>query len=174
MVGYFQPVEIVVPDGAQVSIFADGQFQPLGGGRGCVGLLVGQVYRLRITHIPDDPGTELFPSVEVINRLYPPPGMAPQFPIPVHLPADELRAAAEGRLVTRVVYLENPRLAVPAQQDGSEQPYYDVGPRSDPLLEAQALGRPMVIVRTGSRIPNEHDSTSFGFGTPPVQLYVEP
>ena len=38
------------------------------------GLLVGRVYRLKISNMPDFPGVEFFPSIELIDRLHLKPG----------------------------------------------------------------------------------------------------
>ena len=40
--------------------------------QGVAGMLIGQVYRLRVTNIPHQPGVEVFPTIQVIDRLYPP------------------------------------------------------------------------------------------------------
>ena len=72
--GYFQPVEILAPQGARVSMAEPGRFQkPLPGPLG-VGLLIGQVYRLKLTNIPGYEGAEVYPTIEIIDRLYPPVG----------------------------------------------------------------------------------------------------
>src|SRR5437868_4656879 len=81
---------------------------PSGDGRGLatVGLRVGVGYRLKLSEIPDYPGVELFPVVEVVGHLHRPPDVDPgKFPIRIVF-ADEdfVDAVARGRLVTQVVY----------------------------------------------------------------------
>ena len=76
-------------------------------------MLVGHVYRLKVTNIPFHEGQEVFPSIEVINRLYPPQGMEAKFPIPIELTREELEMAMRGQFVIRVIYLEDPRTALP-------------------------------------------------------------
>ena len=121
-----------------------------------VGLQIGPVYRLQVTDIPNNPGVEIFPTVEVIDRLYPPPGLALRFPIPIELTQDELELAARGMFVTRVIYVEDPSIALPIRQtkDG-EQPWIEAPPGEDPLVAADGLGRPVAILRIGGRVPNE-------------------
>jgi hypothetical protein len=162
-----QPVEIVVPPEAAIEVFAAGQFQPLGNGRVVVGLMVGQVYRLRITGIPTRAGAEVFPSIDLVDRLYAPQGLELKFPISVHIPFEDLAAALDGQLVTRVIYLENPELAIPVPFAEGVQPTVDVGAGDDPLLGARMRGRPLAIVRAGSRVPDTAELTAFGFGAPP-------
>jgi len=153
--GYFQPVEIKAPSGAKISMASAGGFVPAEKAPLTVGLLIGGVYRLKVTHIPLAAGRELFPTIEVIDRLYPPPGLAQKFPIPVELTADELRLAAEGHFVTRVVYVEDPHDALPAAEDPDHQHWIDAGEGVDPLQMADLLGRPVAILRIGGRLPLE-------------------
>ncbi len=166
--GHFQVVEIRAPKGTHIAMATDGVFetpqpQPLK-----AGMLIGSVYRLKVTNIPFQEGQEVFPSIEVINRLYPPPGFEAKFPIPIELTREELEMAMRGQFVIRVIYLENPRTALPQREDPTHQRYFEVGPSQDPLEVADSLGRPMAILRIGSRVP-ELDRTSgrFLFQSPP-------
>ncbi|MCA9247430.1 MAG: hypothetical protein KDA42_09955, partial [Planctomycetales bacterium] len=63
--GYFQPVEIIAPRGARVSLAREGGFTAGRPSNVVAGMMIGAVYRLRITHIPGNEGVEVFPSVEV-------------------------------------------------------------------------------------------------------------
>jgi uncharacterized repeat protein (TIGR01451 family) len=73
--------------------------------------------------------------------------------------------------VTRVVYLENPRSAIPERRSPDDQAFFDVGPGQDPIRVAEKFGRPMAIVRIGSRIPDQNELDGFGFGTPPMRWF---
>lgn len=166
--GYFQPVRITAPAGAEVALSLDGIFDVPQPNPICVGLLVGRVYRLKITNIPNYAGSEVFPSIEIINRLFPPLGQETRFPIPVELTREELDLAMRGHYVTRVIYLEDPRNALPHVEAAQQQRYFDVGPRQDPLRVADELGRPMAILRIGSRVPESDVTTGrFLFDSPP-------
>lgn len=156
--GYFQPVHIRVPDGAMVSLANEDGFQQIHHREMLAGLLIGPVYRLRVSDIPFQDGVRLYPTVEVIERLYPPPGAMNRFPIVIDITKDDLEKAASGTLVTRVVYLENPQSPAPNLQPyQDDQPYFDVLPQEDPLHVANDLGRPVAIVRIGSRTLEEVD-----------------
>ena len=171
--GYFQPVEVISPSGAVVSLDLGGQFEESQSSRAKAGMLIGSVYRLKVTQIPNHPGEEVFPTVEVINRLFPPPGQEARFPIPIHLSQEELELALSGHFVTRVVYLEDPGTALPVREDPKFQRYFEIHPRQDPLLVADELGRPMAILRMGSRVPAEGQ---FGMQhhSPPLLRYPQP
>ena len=167
--GFFQPVEIKAPPGALVSLAADAQFGKAQAAPVRVGLLIGQVYRLRVIKIPRHPGREVFPTVEPIDRLYTPPGQQHRFAIPVELTQEDLELALDGKFITRVIYLEDPRNALPVRDDPKAQNWFEAGPGRDPLAIADVLGRPVAILRLGARLPDvaEGSDTGFLFGCPP-------
>ncbi|GIW92985.1 MAG: hypothetical protein KatS3mg110_1026 [Pirellulaceae bacterium] len=167
---YYQPVRIIVPGNALVSVAENGTFSQAQPHELTVGLLLGKIYRFRIANIAHYEEVELFPSVEVLSRLHPPEELRWRYPIPVVITEDDLRMAMDGRLVTRVIYLEDPQQAAPIAQAPEEQPYYDADPSENVLLTADRLGRPMLIVRLGSRVPTwDASRNQFLFDSPPVQ-----
>ena len=169
---YTQPVRIVVPDEARVEVGDNGSFTETFSSRVTVGMSVGPVYRLKVTNIPRNPGQELYPSIEVLGKLNPPAGLENEFPIQVNISLDDLEQAIEGRMVTKVIYLENPETALAQRHVEDHQPYFDVRGNEDPLRAAERLGRPMAIMRIGSRIPtNTQEDAGFGFHSPaPVMV----
>ncbi len=173
--GYFQPVKIKAPDGALISLAEAGTFGPAQQGPVTVGMLIGPVYRIRVTNIPSEYGREVFPTVEVINRLYAPPGTETRFPIEVELTLVELQLALSGKFVTRVIYLEDPQRALPIRQGAQGTNWFEAGPNHDPLAIADQLGRPVAILRLGGRLPDaEGPSIDFLYGCPPVVAVAAP
>jgi hypothetical protein len=172
LAGYFQPVQIKAPAGATVSLAIDGQFSAQQPTPLTVGMLVAPVYRLRVTQIPNHIGEELYPTIEVINRIYPPVGEEFRFPIPIELTQAELELALDGKFVTRVIYLEDPQQALPiVQSPKSEQSYFEVRPTDDLLEVADRLGRPVAILRIGGRLPDSAGpDAKFLYGSPPVLI----
>lgn len=170
---YFQAVEIRGPSGLQVTFAENGQFTVPRNLPVTVGLAVGRIYRLKVTGIPGAEGVELFPSLELIDRLYPPPGQERHFPIVVELHPDDLTLAIQGKYVTRVVYLEDPQRALPVRQENGEQTWFEVRSDQDPLAVADSLGRPLIILRMGGRVPlpDEETDPRFLFGSPPLVVY---
>jgi hypothetical protein len=140
------------------------------------GMLIGHVYRLKVSNLPGREGQELFPTVEVIDRLYPPPGQAARFPLPVVLTDEEVNLALEGRYVLRVIYVEEPRTAFPVAETPEQQRITEIGPGQDAMETADRLGRPVAILRMGSRVPlPEEDQGPFLYQHPPVMpLEVPP
>jgi hypothetical protein len=170
--GYFQPVRIRAPKGARIALAEEGGFCNEQYETKLVGMQVGPVYRLRVAGFAPDGGGEVFPTVEVIDRLYPPAGLALRYPIPVELTRDELRMAADGMLVTRVIYLENPSAALPADEPQDEQPWVEAPHGGDPLTIADEMGRPVAILRIGGRVPNP-STTAFDACPPAFQSFGE-
>jgi hypothetical protein len=171
--GYCQPVEVRAPQGARIAPAVDRGFGDPSPERLLVGLQIGPIYRFRVTDIPENPGVEVFPTVEMIDRLYPPQGQSLKFPVPVDLTLDELLMAAEGKFVTRVIYVEDPNLAIPiAEKTPSQTRWMDVRAGGDPLVTADGLGRPIAILRMGGRVPEPNQTDdAFMYCSPPMMVY---
>jgi uncharacterized repeat protein (TIGR01451 family) len=145
-------VRVVAPEGAQV-VFRPGTPEArVFAAPAVAGFRPGYGYRLQIGGLPDQPGRVLSPSIEVLDTLHIPPGLkAEDFPATVAFSEDDLRRAASGGMVTKVVYLEDP-IQAPAVRSSPTQPVeFDVMPGHDPLVEARIRGRAMMIVRLGER-----------------------
>ena len=168
-VGSFTAVSVTGPSGLKVALAKDGQFlQPLPAPV-TTGMLVGAVYRFRVTNIPLRPGEELYPTLEVIGRIQPPAGREHRFPIPVVLTEEDLQLALRGALITRVIYLEDSEIAEPIAAQPGEQRTINVAPSDNALKTADQLGRPVAILRIGSRVPADltGDLMGFLYGCPP-------
>lgn len=167
--GYFQPVEVVAPEGTHIAFAGTGKFLPEDKDCAMAGLLIGQVYTLKLTQIPlQDEAAELFPTIEVIDRLYPPLGLERKHPIEVEITQEEIEAALAGQFVTKIIYLEHPLQAL-AIQGGPRDQRVLVVKKEDPLKFADVQGRPMAILRIGSRLPElDRDTGRFIYGSPPM------
>src|SRR5512135_3806559 len=153
-----QVVRFQGPRGVHVEVLGPNpEPVPVGDGHGLatVGLKVGVGYRLRLSDLPSRPGTALYPVIEVVGHLHRPEGMDPgKFPIRVTFTEDDFVDAADrARLVTQVVYLEDPEQALPIPLSRDEIPVVTLSPAEEPLKVGAALGRVMAIVRIGARQP---------------------
>jgi uncharacterized repeat protein (TIGR01451 family) len=141
---------------------------PVGDGGGILtaGLKRGVGYRLRIFNIPERPGVEVFPVVEVVGHLHRPEGIDPaKYPIRVIFTMDDLEPVLDlGRLVTKVIYLEEPGQAIPLRMAKDQIPVVTLNPAEHPLRVASALGRVMAIVRIGGRRPTFEEVDAGGAG----------
>jgi hypothetical protein len=167
--GFFQPVEIKAPSGALISLAVDHGFDAAQPAPRKAGLLIGAVYRLRVTNIRLAEGLEVFPTIEVIDRLYAPSDQLCRFAIPIDITEEDLKLAIDGKFVTRVIYLEDPRDALPVRDNPKSQTWFEAAPGQDPLAMADTLGRPVAILRLGARLPDQGQAAdpSFFCGSPP-------
>ena len=165
--GYFQPIKFSGPSGTQFALPQGGAMSPAEPNL-MAGVLIGNVYRFKITGIPNAPGAELFPTLELIDRTYPPPGLATSYPIPINLDQIDLDEALAGRMVTRVIYLEDQQSAAPLPTEPDNAHALDIEHYQDPLETADRLGRPLAIVRIGSLAPPSSPQllATFYFGYP--------
>ncbi|MDA7951910.1 MAG: hypothetical protein MPJ24_10530, partial [Pirellulaceae bacterium] len=139
-----------------------------------VGLEVGKVYRLKVSGTPLRSDLSVYPTIEVINRLYPPEGLAQKFPLLVQITQEDIEQAHSGKLVTKVIYLENPETAIATKNLKGTIMEHEVSAQQDPLHFADNYGRAMAILRIGSRIPEQHGpSYTFLFGAPHFETYGE-
>ena len=155
--GQIQAVKVIAPDGVELSVVSSGSFVATSNTSHTVGMQLGSLYRFRISGVDVATSFELYPSVELLDLLHPPAGLEGDFPIPVVITAADIREASGGRLVTKVIYLEDPEVALPRGGDKNEQPWFDVSASEDPVRTAAGLGRPMAILRIGSRIPTSDE-----------------
>ena len=165
--GYYQPVAVTGPKGTRFALTRNGRYEE-GTELLQAGFLVGSVYRFQITRIPQMEGAELYPTLEVIDRTYPPAGLATRYPIVINLDQEDLDSALEGKLVTRVIYLEDPQTASPLPQTPITNNPVEVAEYQDALEVADRLGRPVAIVRIGSVAPPRSPALMprFFFGFP--------
>ena len=100
-----------------------------------------------------------YPVVEVVGHLHRPEGIDPgKYPIRVVFNQDDMDDAVDrGRLVTKVIYLEDPDQAIPFKMAKDEISVVTLNPTEPPLRVASALGRPVAIVRIGGRRPTEQE-----------------
>ena len=159
----------------QVAFYTNAQGETAAAAAPAVAALrLGSVYRMKISDLPDFPGAELYPTIELLDRLHPPRGREVEFAIPVVFTAEEISMALEGRLVTKVIYLEQPDRAAPVRSSNAARNRL-ADPRENLLAVADEAGRPMAIVRIGGRLPDPGamESGFFGFGEP-VQVLEQP
>lgn len=161
---WLQAIDVEIPGGGRVDVFS--------GSNTAVGMQdsparfaanVGHVYRFRISSMPEFPGVEIFPSVELVDRLHPPAGREHDYAIPIIFTKEDIETAEQGQLVTRVIYLEQPQVAQiidPLRRTIPQR----VTATDNVLKEADRMGRPMAIVRIGGRRPTTGSHPSF-FGT---------
>lgn len=168
--GYMQPVRIALPGNGMVTYYNGSPHAVAGmASPAQARMMVGHVYRVRLSDIPNHPGVELFPTIELLDRLHPPEGKLDAFPIPIEITEEEIEAAAQDRLVTKVIYLEHPETAAPVS-DELQRRVEQLDQRTNLLEAADVRGRPMAILRIGGRIPDPNAPTDEFYSTSPLIL----
>lgn len=166
--GVWQAVELKCPEGVRVGMADAGQFSDdLSEAR--LAVMIGPVYRMRLTGGPLEDEVALYPTLEVIDRTHPPPEREHRFPVPIELDEDDLRDAARGEMIMKVIYVEDNQIADPIDTAGFPQRVLDLNAYQDALQTADQMGRPIAILRIGSRVPNVtegQDWDNFLFGCP--------
>ena len=152
-----QPVKISAPQGSELAIVSGGSFVGTSDSAHTTGMRVGSLYRLRLATVAEQRHVELYPSVELLDVLHPPQGLENQFPIPVVIDASDVREAMAGRMVTKVIYLEDPETSMPHNAAPGRQATIDISGAQDAVRAAESLGRPMAILRIGSRVPTAEE-----------------
>ncbi len=117
-----------------------------------VGLRAGYIYRVELGGLPDRPGVNLYPSLEVIGTLCLPSRVrGQQFPAPLVVNAEDIEQVLSGAMITKVVYLEYPDVAA-AGTGNPDVPVETPVPASGDLIrEAWDKGRPLLVFRLGQR-----------------------
>ena len=163
----FQPVRITLPAEGNVTFYESWDRPVELAAPAQAGLMVGRMYRMKISGLEDFRGVEFFPSIELIDRLHPPAGREEDFPVDFEFTTEELEWAANGRLITKVVYLEQPDRVPTLLLDHTPR-ITTIEPSRNVLAEADHLGRPVAIVRLGGRTPDPQrpDPVFFAPGGP--------
>ncbi len=171
LAGVWQPVLMRAPDGATIWFAEGAGFSAGQESVQLVSLQVGSTYRLKISNIPQNYG-DVYPTVEIIDRLHAPPGKETRYPVPIEITAEELKLALSGKFVTRVIYVEDPNNAIPAREL-EEQRYFEALPDEDAYEVATRIGRPIAILRMGSVVPGTQGGMAgFLFDSPPLQRHA--
>jgi uncharacterized repeat protein (TIGR01451 family) len=119
---------------------------------------IGPIYQVRIKGEFRTRSFDLFPTLEMVSCLNPPAELQLRFPVLVAISEDDIEQALAGRLVTKVIYVENPETALPYRQlCNGQQAFFDVTDLEDPIKTASRLGRPIAILRLGTRQPSDEE-----------------
>jgi hypothetical protein len=111
--------------------------------------LQGAIYRLKLTDIPNRPGLELYPTLEVVpanNKTYP---FLAHSAVPIAFTDEDFDQVAAGNFVVKVIYLPDPQfqdLATATDEVVSSR----LEPGVDPIAEAHRRGSILLVVRIGN------------------------
>jgi hypothetical protein len=117
----------------------------------------GMVFRLTLSDIPDQPGLERYPTLEIPAIPTKAESFVSHATVPIHFTDADFDRVNDGGAVTKVVYLA--RSEAGAEATGQEPVTlvsYD-DPRLDVVREAQRRGVILAIVRMGNIDPEKDD-----------------
>ncbi|QDT56906.1 hypothetical protein Pan44_49680 [Caulifigura coniformis] len=170
--GQTQICEVALPGGGSAELYQpSGAISPLSGANRAL-LQVGGIYRFKISGLPDLPGIEVYPTVELIDHLHAPAGSEQDFPVPIEITPADVEAAAQNRLVTKVIYLEQPDLALPEPQENGLLTT-DFSASANLMEVADQRGRPVAIIRIGGRTPDARNPDPAFFSTSGAVIVTE-
>jgi uncharacterized repeat protein (TIGR01451 family) len=156
-VGRVQPVKLMLPEKTIVSTW-QGSWVDCEYADPTVATSIGPIYQVRIKGEFRTRTFDLFPTLEMVSCLNPPAELQLRFPVLVAISEDDIEQALAGRLVTKVIYVENPETALPYRQlCNGHQAFFDVTDLEDPIKTASRLGRPIAILRLGTRQPSDEE-----------------
>jgi hypothetical protein len=128
--------------------------------------LQASIYRLKLSDIPNRPGVELYPTLEVVPANVKTATFLAHSAVPVSFTEEDLEQVAAGNFVVKVIYLPDPAFQDLAATGPDEVVSTRLEPGVDPILEAKRRGCILAIVRLGN-IDLEAPNTP-GMDAPPA------
>lgn len=168
---YVQPVRIQLPSEGTVSFYRGGPGESVAQTAPAqAGMQVGYAYRVKISDMPEHPGVELYPTIELLGRLHPPAELKDKYPVPIEITAEEIAAVLNEQMVTKVIYLEQPQLATPTRQENGKPRVESLETTVNLLEAADKRGRPIAILRLGGRLPDPRSGEDEFYAASPITL----
>jgi hypothetical protein len=115
--------------------------------------LQASIYRLKLSDIPNRPGVELYPTLEVVPAKAKTCTFLAHSAIPVCFTEEDFEQVAAGNFVVKVIYLPDPQFQDLAAAGGAcpdEVVSSRLEPGVDPICEAQRRGSILLVVRLGN------------------------
>jgi hypothetical protein len=112
--------------------------------------LQASIYRLKLSDIPNRPGVELYPTLEVKPATVKTATFLAHSAVPVSFSEEDLEQVAAGNFVVKVIYLPDPAFQDLAATGPDEVVSSRLEPGVDPVLEAKRRGTILAIVRLGN------------------------
>jgi RNA polymerase sigma factor (sigma-70 family) len=110
----------------------------------------GKCLRLKLADIPNRPGVEVFPTVEIAK----PDAVTETFQavsaVPIAFTEEDFDQVASGNVVVKVIYLPSLQFRDLASTGVDEVVSSRLEPGVDPIVEAQRRGRVLLVLRVGN------------------------
>ncbi|HZV05935.1 MAG TPA: hypothetical protein VE999_12725 [Gemmataceae bacterium] len=149
-------VRFVGPAGMKISWYG-----PSADGRGSFGpqylqaparynFLQASIYRLKLSDIPNRPGVEYYPTLEVVPAKQKTCTFLAHSAVPVVFTEEDFEQVAAGNFVVKVIYLPDPQFQDLAATGPDEVVSSRLEPGVDPIIEAKRRGSILLVVRLGN------------------------
>jgi hypothetical protein len=112
--------------------------------------LQASIYRLKLSDIPNRPGVELYPTLEVVPSNNKTATFLAHSAVPVGFTEEDLEQVAAGNFVVKVIYLPDPAHQDLAATGPDEVVSSRLEPGVDPIIEARRRGSILAVVRLGN------------------------
>lgn len=149
-------VRFVGPAGMKISWYG-----PSADGKGSFGaqylqtparynFLQASIYRLKLSDIPNRPGMELYPTLEVVPAKPKTCTFLSHSAVPIVFTEEDFEQVAAGNFVVKVIYLPDPQFQDLAVTGPDEVVSSRLDPGVDPIVEAKRRGSILLVVRLGN------------------------
>jgi hypothetical protein len=112
--------------------------------------LQASIYRLKLSDIPNHPGLELYPTLEVVPAKAKTCTFLAHSAVPICFTEEDFDQVAAGNFVVKVIYLPDPQFQDLAATCPDEVVSSRLEPGVDPICEAQKRGSILLVVRLGN------------------------
>jgi len=110
----------------------------------------GAIYRLKLSDIPNRPGVDLYPTLEVVPSNYKTDAFIAHSAVPVFFSDEDFDQVASGNFLVKVIYLPFPQYQDIATGGPDEIVSTRLEPGLDPIQEACKRGNILLVVRLGN------------------------
>ncbi len=111
----------------------------------------GAIYRLKISNIPNRPGVELYPTLEIGPATPRTEAYLAHNAIPIQFTEEDFDQVLSGNFVTKVIYLPDAEFQELALAGVETLVSTRLDPGVDPIVEADRRGSIMAIIRIGNK-----------------------
>ena len=157
-------VKFTVPAGAKITwLGPTGYIEPGLVAPASYNFLQGNVYRLRVSGIPNRAGKVYYPTLELANATQKTLEFLSHNTVPIGLTDDDLERVNGGNFVTKVIYLPDPEFQELALAGVDTLVSTRLDPGVDPITEADRRGAILAIIRLGNKdleLPGSNDGTA--------------
>jgi hypothetical protein len=112
--------------------------------------LQASIYRLKLSDIPNRPGMELYPTLEVVPSKAKTCTFLAHSAVPVVFTEEDFEQVAAGNFVVKVIYLPDPQFQDLAATGPDEVVSSRLEPGMDPIIEAKRRGSILLVIRLGN------------------------